>query len=443
MTPSQIFRLGLRKGIILFSLFGSIAFAQSDSTSVLTISEIRILGNQTTKDHVILREMFLQEGDSLTAEGIEHDQKRIFDLQLFNRVDLYYTAEEKTRRGEKKAILYVVVHERWYIFPIPIVGIKYRDPKNLYYGGALLHQNFRGRNEKFFGLLTFGFDRWFEINYFNPKLISSEDFFLRTYFLLGKIKNLRPDQDVFDRDRMSGRILVGKRFGFYEHLSLWIDYDLWSVPEGITGAVLSPSGRDQFPSIGLSYLYDSRDLREYSTNGLAFMIFATKIGLGNSPVDFFRYGYSLKSFFPVAENISLGTRAFGTISKGTGIPPYRLLYFGYEERIRGYFSRILEGENIMGGNLELRIPIISPRYLSIPFIPVQEFAVLRYGLYAGIFADAGKVWNRNEHVLSRPWYAGYGGGLHFLLPYSLVIRTEYAWNDSGRGEFVFDIGASF
>ena len=119
-------------------------------------------------------------------------------------------------------------------------------------------------------------------------------------------------------------------------------------------------------------------------------------------------------------------------------------YFGHSDRIRGYYSTVLEGEDILGSSVELRVPILKPRYetVSIPFLP-PEFSVWRYGLYAGIFADAGTTWFRTDQVLEGPWYAGYGAGLQFLLPYSFVLRTEYAFNQHGRGQFVLGFGASF
>jgi opacity protein-like surface antigen len=33
---------------------------------------------------------------------------------------------------------------------------------------------------------------------------------------------------------------------------------------------------------------------------------------------------------------------------------------------------------------------------------------------------------------------GYGAGIDFLLPYSVVLRTEYAWNEFGVGQFIID-----
>ena len=40
------------------------------------------------------------------------------------------------------------------------------------------------------------------------------------------------------------------------------------------------------------------------------------------------------------------------------------------------------------------------------------------------------------------FHSGYGGGVHFLLPYGYVVRVEYAWNDYRQGEIVFDLRGS-
>ncbi|MGH2566752.1 MAG: hypothetical protein ACRDGA_00310, partial [Bacteroidota bacterium] len=145
----------------------------------------------------------------------------------------------------------------------------------------------------------------------------------------------------------------------------------------------------------------------------------------------------------LGEDVSLGARAFTNLAGGGVIPTYRSAYFGYDERIRGYFKTVLEGENIFGFNTELRVPLLKPRYYTLPFEFIPQFSVLRYGLYVGFFVDAGKIWYRDQDFHKQRWYAGYGAGLHFLLPYSIIVRTEYALNTEGRGQFVLDIGSSF
>jgi len=129
---------------------------------------------------------------------------------------------------------------------------------------------------------------------------------------------------------------------------------------------------------------------------------------------------------------------------GGVVPAYLHSYFGYDERLRGYFNTVFEAEDVVGGSVELRVPIFQPRYINVstPYLP-PEFSVLRYGLYAGFFADAGKIWYRTQSFGNVPWRSGYGAGLHFLLPYSIIVRTEYALNNMGDWDFILDFGASF
>ena len=94
-------------------------------------------------------------------------------------------------------------------------------------------------------------------------------------------------------------------------------------------------------------------------------------------------------------------------------------------------------------NIELRLPIFSIRYLEMNFIKIPQFRKLRYGLYFGIFADAGKAWYRNQSPANQPWYSGYGAGFQFLLPYGFTIRTEVAMNNLGKDEFIIDFDTSF
>ena len=66
--------------------------------------------------------------------------------------------------------------------------------------------------------------------------------------------------------------------------------------------------------------------------------------------------------------------------------------------------------------------------------------------YCGAFGDcqggdAGTAWFRDENFSTGNLTKGYGAGLHFLLPYSMIFRVEYAWNEVREGELIIDLGA--
>jgi outer membrane protein assembly factor BamA len=415
----------------------TLLFASALIDSSLTVAKIVITGNETTKEHVILREMSVKVGSLLDVAALEQDQKRIYSLQLFNKVDVDYAADGKD------ATVTVKVSERWYIFPFPIIGFKYHDIKNVYYGAGLIHQNFRGRNEKFMVSGAFGFDPWFNIAYRNPKL-TDDDLFLQLQFGFTHMRNQNTSQGEYDQQILSANVSLGKRFGLFTALTGLIGYDEWKVDDTQPGRTLSSDGKDHYVIVSGGLVYDKRDLREYPLDGDFISLAATKYGFGESAVDLFRYQIDVREYQPLGSDISLGVRGFGNFLGGGRSPSYLHAYFGFFDRIRGYYSTVIEGEEQVGGSVELRIGILKPRYLtvSLPGIP-PEFSVWRYGLYAGIFADAGTTWYRTESFANVPWYTGYGAGFHFLLPYSFVLRTEYALNQHGRGEFIVGFHAAF
>ncbi len=428
-------KIGILFWLLGVGYCGSFAFEPPDST--LYVRRIEVYGNETTKEFIILREMSLKVGDKLTAEALQQDQKRIYNLQLFNKVDVNYSVEEDG------ATIFVMVYERWYFFPFPVLGFKYRDTDKFFYGAGVVHQNFRGRNEKLFASFAFGFDRWVQLMYQNPKLTDNDDIFFGGSIGLHDVHNLNTEDGLYNQTRFAANTTLGKRFGLYQTVLGSVGFEQWDIDDPLQNRTVSSTGKDEFISFGFSYTYDSRDIREYSGSGYSIAVSANKLGIGNSELNIFRYGYDLRGFMPAADGWVFGGRTFGKFAGGGAIPPYLHNYFGYDERIRGYFSTVLEGENSMGGSLELRIPILTPRYFTVATFLPPEFSVWRYGLYIGIFADAGKTWYRYQPFSDVKWYAGYGIGLQFLLPYSLVIRTEYAINDLRKGEFVLDFGASF
>jgi outer membrane protein assembly factor BamA len=425
-------------GLILScSSIASAVGIDTTSSRKVWIKSIIIQGNDKTKDYVILREMSTKIGDSLSQESLLQDQNRIYSLRLFNRV-----AVTSDTAGDS-ATVFVDVNERWYWFPYPILGFRFRDISKLYYGVGFTHQNFRGRNEKLYVSFALGYDRWVSFHYQNPKLTDNDDIFFGFDGSYGRSPNLSVQTSSYDQYYYDANISLGKRFGLYQTILGTVGYDIQQVSDPSVGRTLSTSGRDAYAYSSLNYTYDSRNIAEYATEGTYVGIGFNKSGFGESQVNLATYAFDLRQFLPINDDWSVGVRTFGNFTEGGLIPIYRHVYYGYGERLRGYFHDILEGEDIMGGNLEFRIAILKPRYLKLSFIPVPEFSVLRYGLYAGIFADGGKIWYRSQSFPGGNWLSGYGAGLHFLLPYSLVVRTEYAFNNVGRGQLFVDLEASF
>jgi len=209
----------------------------------------------------------------------------------------------------------------------------------------------------------------------------------------------------------------------------------------LPGRTISPDGRDRFPVMSLGYAYDTRDLGEYPSDGTYLTGAVTKFGIPADNLDFVRYSFDFKKYVPLPGTIVIAGRVFGDLAAAGMVPPYDHDYFGYGNRIRGHFKEVYEGEQLTGATIELHLPVIAPRYYKIDALPAQ-FGVWRFGIVAALFGDAGTVWFRPAPFALNRLLKGYGAGLHFLLPYSFILRTEYALNEARRGEFIFDVGNS-
>lgn len=410
--------------------------------SLFFVDTIVVVGNEKTHTYVLLREMTLKNGDIVTAEAIEYDKKRIYNLGLFTRVEIGYIPTDLP-----KAKLIIAVSERWYIYPFPVVGIKDRDWKKFYFGAGILHQNFRGRNEKLYGVLTLGYDPSVTLLYRNPLIDAEHHYFLNTSLAWRVVKNrsllATAGGNNFDERHLSAYLDFGKRIGIAHTAWVSAGYRIVQVSDYSAGRTISPDGRDAFPEISVGYVYDTRDLQEYATFGSFARAAISKYGIPGSRVDFVRYALDVRRFIPLTSRLTIAGRLFTDIAAGGQIPTYSRVFLGYSERVRGHFSRVSEGEHQLGTLWELRLMLLEPRYITVDLVPVPEFAVWKFGIAAAVFADAGTVWFRQEPLALNRFVRGYGAGIHFLLPYGFVLRTEYALDEVRRDEFILDFSAAF
>jgi hemolysin activation/secretion protein len=168
-------------------------------------------------------------------------------------------------------------------------------------------------------------------------------------------------------------------------------------------------------------------------------LYASKNGFGESALSYTRLGADARKYVPFGGGFSLATRLFGSLVSGGLVPTYAHTYFGAGERIRGYYRTVLEGEDIAGGTVELRYSLLDARTVLFSAVAMPaEFSVWRFGISLSLFTDTGATWFRGDRLTPGSFASGYGGGIDLLLPYSVVLRAEYAWNEFGTGQFIID-----
>ncbi len=395
-------------------------------------------GNETTRPYVILNEMSLHPGAMVTPAAMEYDRRRIYSLGLFTRVDIQFDS-----LGGKRYLL-VDVNERWYFFPVPILGFRDGDPNRFYFGGGLVHNNLGGRNQKLFASLVLGYDPSAGLSFLEPMIDPESRLSLGAGASFSRVSNKSTASGDFTNNVYDLHGSLGKRFGLFTTAGLTLGYRVVAVSSYSPGRTVSPTGKDAFVYATASFSYDTRDLIEYPMSGLYGNLQVTKFGAGESLVNYLRYGTDIRLFVPLFSGLSLAGRAAGSLVSGGTIPLYARAYFGYGERIRGHFHEVYEGEDLLNGSVEIRWAVLPAFTMVMRELPVpMEFKVWRFGITLSAFADAGAVWFRQDGLQLSDFRHGQGLGINFLLPYSYVARIEYAWNEQWRGQWILDLRGSF
>ena len=143
----------------------------------MTIERIILVGNEKTKDEIILREMQLKEGGKFNLEYLESDIKRLYNLGLFNRVDVVPAPLSST-----KINLVFEFEEGFYFLPIPQGGIKEGSLKKIWGGINFMWRNFRGMNETLSLSFGVGYEPFISVSYMNPWLFGKKHYFMQTSF---------------------------------------------------------------------------------------------------------------------------------------------------------------------------------------------------------------------------------------------------------------------
>jgi len=103
------------------------------------VTEIRFVGNKTTKPQIMLEEMQVRVGDRADPQLIERSRQAIMDLGLFKSV----TSELVPAQGG--VVLVVTVAEKYYFLPIPRLG--HDQNYHITWGAQVRWDNVAGLNQ--------------------------------------------------------------------------------------------------------------------------------------------------------------------------------------------------------------------------------------------------------------------------------------------------------
>lgn len=436
--------------IITYAFVSSLSIAAGNDTLyysgnyLVIIDSIIIEGNEITDESIINRELTFTAGDTLSPKLAEYNRERIYSLNIFNDVKLIPFKTDNIN------YLLIQIVESWYIYPLPFITLKDRDWDKISYGMAVNIKNFRGRNENLVAVLALGYDPSVNLTYRNPNLVYDQNIFLSAKISYDKTTNKSVEAEKlhgrqFEHKIIGSYMLLGKRFGLFHRASILGSFEYIETPFYLKGINASDNRIDRLFNLGINYSYDTRDLVQYPSDGLLVLFDYNFKGMGINNIDYKVFDFDFREYRTFFDHLTAKWRVGYRRTFGNTIPFYDYSYIGYADRIRGYFKDKREGNESIIASAELNYPIIKEARINLNFIPLIPKSLLsyRFALIAQLFADTGTTRYKGDPLLIKDFDTGYGAGISILLlPYA-IFRLEYAINDNGLSEFIFDIGTSF
>ena len=399
------------------------AWCQVPDSATVTyrVIAITIEGNKTTKELVILRELTIHEGDTVTAKSLyarlERSRQNLQNTSLFNTVSLL-----PAYVGRDEVVVQVTLNERWYIWPTPIIEVADpnfntwwragRDADRLNFGLYLYRYNFRGLNETVYLKLQFGYAQQYALRYKVPSLDKRQrwgmsvggGYYQQKEITIGTRDNvryfLRPAEgNARTSWHIDGDVSLRPR---HDLRHTWrLSYTNASVVDStalLTSDYFAPLATNTaFLAAGYSLIWDTRDARAFARTGNYMEFKVERLGLGllgdAEPDITFVYG-TVKRWWQMHERVTLATGAQGRAAVGGTVPYFVQEGLGYRYTVRGYEYYVIDGQHFALGKLNLLFQLIAPRDLYVKPIPLEAFRTVHIAVYLDLYADAGRVWDR-------------------------------------------------
>ena len=382
------------------------------------INEIKLSGNEKTKDYVILREIDLEQGQVLNINEVRSASRNIYQLNYFTDIN-----PELERIGEDSNevnVIFNLTEKKTGNFNFG-GGYSSRDG---WFGFVKVNESNLGGNGQTIGFnYQFGKNDYYNFNFYEPYLLgnpTSFGFNVYDKYEQGQLKDEDPPID-FERRTTGGSVTLGHD----------ILYD-WR-------------GSLRYKIENIDTVYDSNSLAdsEFSLRSVTFTVEKNTTNLPYNPTsgkndsfsiehagnflggdaDFTKYNFDLRRYYPgFAGEQSWALRLRGGYSTGV-LPESEKYALGGSESLRGYELYSFNGDHTLLTQIEYRMPFWD-------------------NLTGVIFVDAGQTWDDNENIVLDDLNYGKGLGVRINTPIG-QIRLDYGWDDEQKGTTHFSLGNTF
>ena len=439
----EIETLYLKQGYILVS-FPDVHMTEDGTLHITveegTIEDIKLVGNEKTKDHVVLRELRFRKGQPFNKFLASRSMERLYNLGFFEDVNM------KLLPGEGSS--YSVIVEIDMIEQktgIVTVGAGYSNSDGIVGMVEVGDSNFRGTGDKVNVHWEFGGSgrgKNYQFSYTRPWINDKGD-------SLGfSLYNRIYQYDDFDatgntvaeyQKRKKGWNLTWGRVSD-EYRTNYLNFEstkeaLNSEPQPGPGAASDKwtswktkikENIGKTNSMTFTHVYDSRDNYFNATKGkrLSCSLQWGGHGLGGN-FDFYKFTTEGRFYKQLGNGHVLALRLMGGYISGH-ISYSDLFSLGGANNLRGYEDDQFKGDKMYAATLEYRLPIAKK---------VQGV----------LFTDVGSTWGIDRGQI--PWYKddrsihfSAGVGLRLQTPIG-PVRLDYGYGK--KGKFHFSFGTQF
>ncbi len=427
------------------------------------VDSISVEGNKKTKTEIILREIRLGVGDSLTVDNLpdelESNEKLIMNTGLFSSANIVF----KNWQAESGKIhLHIIVQEAWYIYPIPVFELadrnfnvwwveQNRSLQRINFGIDFAHLNISGQMDRLKVEAKFGYTRKYELAYSLPYInraktmgLSAEVSFSRNrevnYATVGNKQEFFKLDDQFIYQRFFSGLDISYRPRIKNFHNFYVGFHQNKIDE-IIAQELNPEffldGRDlqRYVNIGYRFIYDNRDVRPYPWKGDFFYFLAEKDGVGLfNDRNALTFWTGISHYQPMGKKWSLASGLRLKYSAIRQQQPYndnRALGFG-DHTLHGYEYYIVDGLDLGLLKTSLHYSIWEGNLNFGRIVPIQAFRQMPLRLFLSLNNDVGfanSPFNALENPLNNRLMWGGGLGLDIVIYYDKVLQIEYSFND--------------
>lgn len=395
------------------------------------IESVKVVGNDKTKDYVILRELKFKTGEVYDDKKITRSLQKIQNLGFFS--EIRPRCEPGTAPGKVDFIVEVKEQKTGTI----TIGGGYSSANGFVGIFEIAQKNWRGKGQTLNARLEFGGTRTYEFGFVEPWFRN------KRLSLGGNVYNTRttqkfyqPNKPVTDytESRKGFNLSLGKPFSEIVEGSLTFRDENVSLTDAnsIQNVLNQNYIREGHYQTLSAYL--GRDTRDNVFNPRRGTFNAINLdstgGFLIGPDSFAKQRLTLRKYQAVnSRGVIAGRLTGGTINLTSGtLPLYEEYGVGGVYTIRGYEWREFIGKKMMVGNVEYRHK-------------------LHKNFEGYLFYDFGDAWDsdslistntKSEYKLKK----GYGVGFNFITPIG-PIRIDYGKGEDRSGKAYFSMDRMF